>query len=79
MCQNNVAKKYMLTYLLKEEGEKKQYAFIKTFNICMVIDYIVFILKRYIKDCSKIYDKQTIKVPKQGEYLKFQNFETEIK
>ena len=45
----------------------------------MVIDYIVFILKRYIKDCSKIYDKQTIKVPKQGEYLKFQNFETEIK
>ena len=45
----------------------------------MVIDYIVFILKRHIKDCNKIYDKQTIKVPKQGEYLKFQNFETEIK
>ena len=64
MCQNNVAKKKMLTYLLKEEGEKKQYALIKNVNTCMIIDYIVFILKRHIKDCNKIYDKQTIKVPK---------------
>ena len=29
------------------------------------------ILKRHIKDCFKINGKQTIKVPKKGEYVKF--------
>ena len=33
------------------------------------------ILKRHIKDCFKINGKQTIKVPKKGEYVKFKNFE----
>ena len=28
-----------------------------------------------MKDCFKINCKQTIKVPKKGEYVKFKNFE----
>ena len=28
-----------------------------------------------MKDCFKINGKQTIKVPKKGEYVKFKNFE----
>ena len=32
------------------------------------------ILKRHIKDCLKINGKQTIKMPKKGEYVKFKNF-----
>ena len=37
------------------------------------------ILKRHIKDCFKINGKQTIKMPKNGEYVKFKNFERKIK
>ena len=37
------------------------------------------ILKRHIKDCFKINDKQTIKIPKKGEYVKFKNIERKIK
>ena len=37
------------------------------------------ILKRHIKDCFKIDGKQGIKMPKNGEYLKFKNFERKIK
>ena len=37
------------------------------------------ILKRYIKNCFKIDGKQTIKMPKNGEYIKFRNFERKIK
>ena len=37
------------------------------------------ILKRHIKDCFKINGKQTIKMPKKGEYVKFKNFETKKK
>ena len=37
------------------------------------------ILKRHIKDCLKINGKQTIKMPKKGEYVKFKNFERKIK
>ena len=37
------------------------------------------ILKRHIKDCFKINGKQTIKMPKKGEYVKFKNFERKIK
>ena len=36
------------------------------------------ILKRYIKDCFRINDKETIKMPKKGEYVKFKNFERKI-
>ena len=36
-------------------------------------------LKRHIKDCFKINDKQTIKMPKEGEYVKFKNFARKIK
>ena len=32
------------------------------------------ILKRPIKDCLKINGKQTIKMPKKGEYIKIQKF-----
>ena len=62
---------------------------------CMIIHYIVkeniFIVivytlslqkiffKRHIKDCFKSNDKQTIKIPKKGEYVKFKNFERKIK
>ena len=31
-----------------------------------------------MKDCFKINGKQTIKVPKKGEYVKFKNFEKKI-
>ena len=37
------------------------------------------ILKSHIKDCFKINGKQTIKMPKKGEYIKFKNFERKIK
>ena len=37
------------------------------------------ILKRDIKDCFKINAKQTIKMPKKGEYVKFKTFERKIK
>ena len=33
------------------------------------------ILKRHIKDCFKINDKQIFKRPKKSEYVKFENFE----
>ena len=36
-------------------------------------------LKRHIKDCFKITGKQTIKMPKKGEYVKFKNFARKIK
>ena len=37
------------------------------------------ILKRHIKDCFKINDKQTIEMPKKGEHVKFKNFERKLK
>ena len=37
------------------------------------------ILKRHIKNCFKINGKQTIKMPKKDEYVKFKNFEKRIK
>ena len=56
---------------------------------CMIIHYITEkkhfcryclqafateeILKRHIEDCFKINGKQTIAVPKRGEYVKFKN------
>ena len=62
---------------------------------CMVIHYIVEenifvvivyrlslqkkILKRHIIDCVKINSKQTIKISKKDEYVKFKNFERKIK
>ena len=36
------------------------------------------ILKRHIKDCFKINGKQTIKMPKKGECVKFKNFARKI-
>ena len=36
-------------------------------------------LKRHIKDRFKINDKQTIKMPKKSEYVKFKNFEKKKK
>ena len=35
--------------------------------------------KCYIKDCFKVNGKQTIKIPKKGEYVKFKNFVRKIK
>ena len=35
-------------------------------------------LKCYIKDCFKINGKQTIKIPKKGEYNKFKNYEKNV-
>ena len=34
------------------------------------------IIKRHIKDCFKINDKQRIKMSKKGEYVKLKNFES---
>ena len=36
-------------------------------------------LKCHIKDCFKVNGKQTIKMPKKGEYMKFKNFGRKIK
>ena len=36
-------------------------------------------IKCHIKDCFKINGKQTIKMPKKDEYVKFKNFERRIK
>ena len=36
-------------------------------------------LKCHIKDCFKINGKQTIKIRKKDEYVKFKNFERKIK
>ena len=36
-------------------------------------------MKCYIKDCFKVNGKQTIKIPKKGEYVKFKNFVRKIK
>ena len=36
-------------------------------------------LKRHIKDCFKINGKQTIKMSKKENYIKFKNFERKIK
>ena len=37
------------------------------------------ILKCHIKDCFKINGKQTVKMPKKCEYIKFKNFGRKIK
>ena len=37
------------------------------------------ILKQHVKDCFKIYGKQTIKMLKKGAYVKYKNFERKIK
>ena len=37
------------------------------------------ILNCHIKDCCKINGKETIKMPKKDEYVKFKNFERKIK
>ena len=37
------------------------------------------ILKRHIKDCFEINNKQSIIMSKKGEYVKFKNFERKIK
>ena len=36
-------------------------------------------LNCHIKDCFKINGKQGIKMPEKGEYVRFKNYETEIK
>ena len=36
-------------------------------------------LKCHIKDCFKINGKQTIKMPKKGDYVKFKNFKRQKK
>ena len=33
------------------------------------------LIKHHTKDCFKTNDKQKIKMPKKGEYVKFKNFE----
>ena len=37
------------------------------------------IIKCHVNDCFKINDKQTIKMPKKGEYVKFKNYERKVK
>ena len=43
-------------------------------SYCLHIFIIEEILKRHIKDCFKINGKQTIKMSKKGEYVKFKKF-----
>ena len=51
----------------------------KYFCLCCSHAFIREILKRHVKDCFKINGKQTSKMPNQGEYVKFKNFERKIK
>ena len=37
------------------------------------------ILKLHINDCFKINSKQIIQMPKEGEYVKFKNYERKVK
>ena len=46
-------------------------------NIFVIIVYMLSLQK--FKDCFKINDKQTIKMPKKDEYVKFKNTERKIK
>ena len=51
---------------------------------CMIIHCIAAftteeVLKRHIKDSFKINGKETINMPKKGEYVKFKNFERKMK
>ena len=73
--------------LLIGEGEIKHYVVIKDFNT-FAYDHSLHrghafiteeILKHHIKDYFKINGKQTIKMPKKGEYVKFKNFGRKIK
>ena len=77
------------------EGEKKHYVLIKDFNTFMYEHtlhrgrkhfcrywlhvFVTEILKRHIKDCFKLNDKERIIKPKIGEYVKFKNFKRKIK
>ena len=46
---------------------------------CLHACFTEEILKCHIKNCFKINNKQTIKMPKKGEYVKFKNLERKIK
>ena len=48
-------------------------------HFCLLAFVTEEILKRRFKDCFKINGKQTIKMPKISENVKFKNFEREIK
>ena len=72
--------------LLIGEGKKKHYVLMNDISIdsCMIIHCIAAftteeVLKRHIKDSFKINGKETINMPKKGEYVKFKNFERKRK
>ena len=50
---------------------------------CIMIHYImeenIFVVIVHIKLCFKINGKQTIKMPKKDEYIKFKNYKRKIK
>ena len=48
-------------------------------HYCLQAFKIAEKLKCYIKYCFKINGKQTIKVPKKGEYIEFKSFGRKIK
>ena len=51
-------------------------------NIFVIIVYKLLvqkILKRHVKDCFKINGKQRVIMPKEGEYVKFKNYEIKLK
>ena len=80
--------KHVDLLIIGEEG-KRHYVLIKDYNtfICyhkLHCEENIFsfsteeILKRHIKDCFKINSKQTIIMPKKGDYVKFKNYERKI-
>ena len=46
---------------------------------CLHVSIPEEILKRHIKDCCKVNGKQTIKIPKKGEYINFKNLKRKKK
>ena len=45
----------------------------RSYHYCLQDFSLEEILKSHIKDCFKIYGKQTIKMPKKTEYIKSKN------
>ena len=87
MYQKKCCECKLVDLLLIGEGQKKHYVLIKDFNAFMYNHTLhrdrkhfcryclqAFRTAEKLKDCFKINRKQTIKMPKKGEYIKFKNF-----
>ena len=89
----NTFKRYVDLILIQEEVLCDHQRFCNTFiddhtlhrgrkhfcHYCLQTFSTKEILKYHVEDCFKINGKQSIKVPKKDEYVKFKNYERQIK